>query len=309
MNGSQPIVVVLAADSRFTKQVAVAIAGISRSARRAHRVFVLHDGYDPALMAQLSGVAGESISLNWHDARSADTARAQLPAHLPDATLFRLRISDVLPEEIERAIYIDADVAIQRPLDELWDLNLDEHGVAAVRDAVIPWAAAPLGLAWSELDLPPDLPYFNSGVLVIETARWRSQQVREHALELLAQHRFLHADQCALNTVLAGRWTRVGPEWNLQAGHLTGDRSLAWVTEPSDILGAAIDDPAIVHFTHGPLGRPWEHHCTHPYRDLWFEHLDLTPWKGWRPPAPVKPSRARLLAGEVRRVGAALWRG
>jgi len=309
MSAPQPIVVVLAADSMFTKQLAVAIASISKSVTREHQVFVLHDGYEPALIDQLSGIASEGVSLRWLDARSSSLDDAQLPSYLPTATVFRLRIGDLLPDEIERVIYIDADVVVRKPLNELWETALNGCVLGAVRDPVVPWAAAPAGLPWSEVGVAPDTPYFNAGVLVVEMGPWRSQRISEDALQFLARHRFLYADQCALNTVLAGSWTATGPQWNIQAGHLAGDGSLAWVTESHDTLAAAIDDPAIVHFNSSSMRRPWEHQCTHPYRDLWFEYLDRTPWEGWRPPAPAKPSRARIFARGVRRAGAILVRG
>jgi lipopolysaccharide biosynthesis glycosyltransferase len=311
MSSTDPIVLVLAADTNFSKQLAVALAGISKSAEREHQVFVLHDGFDPDLKARLAGIVDDAVDLRWLDARSPKLNGAQLPTYLPTSALFRLRINDLLPDELERVIYIDADVAIRQPLDQLWDRSLDGCAVAAVRDPVTPWAAAPEGLPWSELDLAPETPCLNTGVLVIDTARWRSQQISEQALELLERHRFLNADQCAINAVLAGHWAPVGPRWNLQAGHLTGDRSLAWLTESRDALATAIEEPAIVHFTHPPIpmGRPWEYGCTHPFRDLWFEHLDLTPWAGWRPPAPTSPTRAQMLVRGVRRAGSILARG
>jgi lipopolysaccharide biosynthesis glycosyltransferase len=303
----QPIAVVLAADSVFSKQLAVVIASISESANRDYRVFVLHDGYEPSLMKQISGVAGEAVTLCWLDARSLCLEDAHLPASLPTAALFRLRIGDLLPDDIERVIYIDTDTAVRRPLDELWEANLDGCVLGAVRDPVVPWAAAPKGLPWSVVGVPPETPYFNSGVLVVDMRPWRSQRISEHALGLLAQHRFLYGDQCALNTVLLGRWAPIGPQWNIQAGHLAGDGSLAWVTESRDSLAAAIDDPAIIHFNKSALRRPWDSQCTHPYRDLWLEYLDRTPWKGWRPPA--KPSHARNFAKRVRKAGTILIRG
>jgi lipopolysaccharide biosynthesis glycosyltransferase len=306
MSGPRPIAVVLAADTGFAKQLAVAIAGISKSATCEHQVFVLHDGYDTALIDQVSASAGNAVEIRFLDARSSSLNDAQLPWYLPTATLFRLRIGSLLPDEIERVIYIDADVTVRRPLDELWDTDLDGCALGAVRDPVVPWAAAPAGLPWTEIGVAPDTPYFNAGVLVVDISTWRSQRISEDALQFLNRRRFRYADQCALNTVVAGAWTPIGPQWNLQAGHLAGRGSLAWVTEPRDTLASAIEDPAIVHFNTSSLGRPWQHGCIHPYRDLWFEHLDLTPWAGWRPP---KPSRTREIVRRIRRAGRILIRG
>jgi len=313
MSAAGPIVVVVAADSMFTKQLGAAIASITRSATREHQLFVLHDGYEPALIDQLVGIAGDAVTLRFLDARSRALDGFELPQYLPTATLFRLRIGDLLPDEVERVLYLDADVVVRRPLDELWETDLDGCVLGAVRDPVIPWAAAPAALPWEDLGVDPDTPYFNAGVLVIDAGRWRSERITERALHVLGEHRLRYADQCALNAVLAGQWAPVAPQWNLQAGHLARDGSLAWVTEQHDVLAAAIDDPAIVHFNTSWMRRPWQDECTHPHRDLWFENLDQTPWAGWRPSpalptAPAAPSRRGMVA-RVRRAGSILLRG
>ena len=44
--------------------------------------------------------------------------------------------------------------------------------------------------------------------------------------------------------------------------------------------------PAILHYS---SRKPWQYHCMHPLRHLYFEYQDLTPWKGenvlnnWKP--------------------------
>lgn len=309
MSEVEPIVVVLAADSVFAKQLAVVIAGISKFARREHHLFVLHDGYEPALMRQVTTAAGSSVHVDWLDARSTTLDDAYLPPTMATASLFRLLMGALLPEHVERVIYIDADVAVRQTLDELWEMNIEGCALGAVRDSAVPWAAAPDGLPWAELKMAPTVPYFNAGILVIDMKRWRSQRIGEGALAALSQHRFLYGDQCALNAVLDGHWAAIDPRWNLQAGLLADKGSLAWVAESPRLLAEAMSDPAIVHFNHSAMRKPWQQSCTHPYRELWLEHLDLTEWAGWRPPANARGSPARAVLRRVRKAGGVLLRG
>jgi lipopolysaccharide biosynthesis glycosyltransferase len=44
------------------------------------------------------------------------------------------------------------------------------------------------------------------------------------------------------------------------------------------------DKPAIIHYT--TEFKPWHYHSNHPLRDSFFEELDKTAWRGWRPPRP-----------------------
>src|SRR5436190_1124169 len=145
------ITIALAANGAFSRQLAVVVAGISRSASNVpHRVYVLHDGYDEALMARVGKSATGSVNLCWIDATSATLSAAQLPAYLPIATLFRLRIEELLPPTVERLIYLDTDIAVRESLSALWAHDLGDSLLAAVRDPVVPWAASPLatGRPW-----------------------------------------------------------------------------------------------------------------------------------------------------------------
>ena len=168
-------------------------------------LFVLHDGIDGPLRDQLESVLDGTASVEWLDPRSPATAGALLPNYLPQASLFRLRTGDLLPDHVDRVLYLDADVIVRRLLRELWTADIGDCLAGAVRDPNVPWAGAPLGLPWRDVEVAADAPYFNAGVVVIPLDRWRSEQLGRRALELLARRRLRHADQCARNVVMKGR--------------------------------------------------------------------------------------------------------
>lgn len=289
---TEPITIALAADEAYARQLAVTIAGISRhTAGRPHRIFVLNDGYEPALAHQVARSAGADVELRWIDAHSADLDDALLPEYLPPATLYRLRLEELLPATVERVVYIDTDVVVLDSLAPLWDRDLDGAHLGAVRDPVHPWVASRDSLDWRRFGLAPDLPYFNAGMMVVALDSWRADGLGARALGLMGTHRFRYGDQCALNIAVAGKWMQLEPRWNLQSGHETKD-SLAWVIEPTAALEDALRAPAVIHYTslHDRL-KPWQPGSTCPHRDLWFEDLDRTAWAGWRPQPDVVGAR------------------
>ncbi len=305
----EPINVVVAADHAYRRQLAVTISGISRFADGVpHRVFVFHDGYDAELRRRVERSAGDGIQLEWIDATSTDFDTAILPDYLPTATLYRLRITDLLPRDVERVVFVDTDVVVRGPLRELWETDLQGAVLGAVRDAVYPWAGSPKCLDWRELGVDPDMPYFNAGVMVIPLDEWRASDVGRRALKLVCDHVLHYADQCGLNIVANGNWKPLAPHWNLQSGHLQDD-SVGWIVESLGDMERARRAPTIVHFTWF-LGRPkpWEPCSTAPYRDLWFDALDHTAWAGWRPDN-TPPSRTRVIARRARRAGGVLLHG
>jgi lipopolysaccharide biosynthesis glycosyltransferase len=299
-----PIVIVLAADANFCMQLAVMVASISgTTAGRAHTVYVFHDGYPPELRAKVERVAGSDVDLVWVDASSTALNQAMPDGRLPSATLFRLRVEELLPAELDRVLYLDTDMIVRHSLTPLWETDLAGSPAAAVQDSGMCWTTH---LPWRELEISPRLPYFNAGVLVIPLERWRKERTSERALDLLLRFRFRDADQAALNAIFAGSWCALDPRWNVQTHHLwAGDDADVRAMEDPDALDAAIRDPAIVHFCLGMWKRPWQPESRHRYRGEWFELLDSTDWAGWR---PVEPGSLFKLKRRARRAAAELMR-
>jgi lipopolysaccharide biosynthesis glycosyltransferase len=139
-------------------------------------------------------------------------------AHISDAMYLRLNLPALLPDDVHRLIYLDCDVLCTSSIAALADCDLAGKTVGAVRDAYTRRLAdnpgVMPGLTGSTLD--PKALYFNSGVLVIDVAAWRSAGVTERCLAyLLAQKETLRfPDQDALNFALYGDWFRLPKEWN-----------------------------------------------------------------------------------------------
>jgi lipopolysaccharide biosynthesis glycosyltransferase len=292
--------IVLASDRRFVRQLSVTLASIAvNTGERPHRVFILHDGFASQLIRKLERPL-EGLDLCWLDARSAAIQGVRLPDYLTRGSLFRLRIDELLPDEVDRVLYLDADLLVREPLVELWETPLDGRLLGAVRDATSPWVSAVFGFPWREFGMSPSAPYFNAGVMVIPLDDWRSQRVGPRSLELLQRHGFANADQCALNVVVGSAWKALEPRWNMQWGHLVDDGTLAWVSESEIMERLAPREAAIIHFNSGRMRRPWEPHCTHPYCEEWIAMLEHTAWPGWH---PKRNGRVKRAGQRLRRAG------
>lgn len=300
----EPIVVALAADANFCKQLAVMIASIANLADgQPYDVFILHDGYDSALRSQIEQVATADLRIQWVVASSDRLIRATPPGRLPASALYRLRLEELLPPEVDRVLYLDTDMMVRSSLVPLWATDLGDAPVGAVQDSGMGFT---VHLPWRELGLSPRLPYFNSGMLVMPLGRWRDESISKRALELVARFGFSDADQGALNALFAGQWCSLDPKWNVQTHHLwAGDDDPMRAMEDPDLLDAAIRDPAIVHFCLGMWKRPWQPESRHRFRYEWFELLDTTPWAGWRPKEPTALFKLRR---RVRRARSELFR-
>jgi lipopolysaccharide biosynthesis glycosyltransferase len=289
----------LAADAAYAVPLAVTLASVAL-ANPVDDVAatVLHDGIPEPLQERiLRGPAGR-LHVHWQAVDLAAVEGAHYTVGLSPATLFRLLLPDLLPDE-RRIVHLDSDVLIVDSLRELWETDLEEYAVAAVRDSNSPFPAGPCGTDWRGLGLAAATPYFNAGMLVMHLDAWRAQRLGHRAIDVLRTSGKIArwSDQDALNTVLAGAWKELPRRWNVQSPDLEG-RALAWALWPDDVA-SAIANPGMIHFSE--RYKPWNPACNHPLMQRWFDVLDTTDWAGWRPGGDL-PRRAVARARRAWRV-------
>ena len=97
-------------------------------------------------------------------------------------------------------------------------------------------------------------------------------------------------DQDALNAILGDVWKPLDLRWNVTAS-VAGRRFFRSPIADFAALGELARNPWLLHYSGD--WKPWTlPYGRHPY-ELFFQYLDETPWRGWRPPATA---RARIRA-------------
>ena len=215
----------------------------------------------------LQSVPRELLELHWCLPGELSAAEFFVSNHITLSTYFRLFLSDVIPSTVDRVVYIDADVAVLGDINKLFEMSMEDHIVWA-RQQVAP----------ANWEFSPRETYFNAGVLVIDPVAWRNESVGERALKFAREHGSDNTewDQGALNVVLRDQWGLLDNHWNLEPV----PSNLDLITDPKSGIG-------IVHFL--GVGKPWNSDYPYPtVQKFYFELLDGTAWKGWRPPRGVE---------------------
>jgi lipopolysaccharide biosynthesis glycosyltransferase len=297
--------VACAVDDRFAMPLAVTLRSALESLSVPHRleVYVLDGGIRAPNRERLARTLDSPRATLRFLTPPADALRG-IPrsGRFTPAAFYRLLAARLLPATASRAIYLDADLLVVADLARLWAEPMRGLPLLAVRDAGAPTVSSPRGLLnHRELGLAPDLPYFNSGVLSLDLARWREEEICEQLLRYLASHAdtVRWPDQDTLNAVLAGRWGELDPRWN-QMPQIW--EAPAGAADPfcASLRERVIRDPWIVHFS--TWSKPWHWGSAHPERERFFDVLDRTAWAGWRP-------RKRLRDATIARLGGRFARG
>ena len=195
--------------------------------------------------------------------------------------LARLLAGQLLPPQIDRILYLDADTIVRADLRPLYETDLMGCPLGAcIEPTCDPGRKAALGLR--------HMPYYNAGVLLIDLKAWRAQKAGEQVITFYREMggKLFANDQDAINGALRGKIRTLSPTWNY---HNTYDlyryrllRKYCDYPVPSRAEIRIIRrDPAIIHF----LGedRPWRAGCTHRFRGEYRHYLSLTPWKSQPP--------------------------
>lgn len=259
-------------------------------------VFILHNGLQPESELEIKDFLSQFISyLSFIKIDDSFLINCPISCHVSIATYFRLLIPEVIPDNIDKILFLDSDIIIRKNIISLWNTNIDHYSHAAV--------TACDSMAFSDkerLGIPISSPYFNAGLMLINLNYWRKEKIFYNALEFINSQfeRILWWDQDVLNYLLYDRWLPIDPTWNAQ-GDIFQARFASLPEFNSVAYKNALKDPAIVHFSGSGICKPWHYYCSHPFRHEFEQYLRLTPWSQIEPigrPNLLKRIKARIKA-------------
>ncbi|HES9802293.1 TPA: SP_1767 family glycosyltransferase [Streptococcus pneumoniae] len=248
--------IVLAGNRNYTRQLETTIKSILYHNRDV-KIYILNQDIMPDWFRKPRKIASmlgsEIIDVKLPEQTVFQDWKKQ--AHISSIAYARYFIPDYIQEDT--VLYLDCDLLINDKLDSLFEQDVREHYIAAIRDA--------------------NGQGFNTGVLLINNEKWRQEKLKERLIEQsivtmkeVEEGRFEHfnGDQTIFNQVLQDDWLELGRAYNLQVGH----DIVALYNNWQEHL-AFNDKPVVIHFT--TYRKPWTTLTANRYRDLWWEFHDL----------------------------------
>lgn len=188
-------------------------------------------------------------------------------AHISIATYYRLLLPEILPDEVEKILYIDGDLLCLDSLASFYNQDLEGYAVSAGRDFYNDDVTC-----YNRLEYPFENGYFNAGVLLINLKYWRQNQIAEKAMDFITKHpeKCDFSDQDALNKTLNGKvfWTDFRNNCIISFFYHLKDFSKSKISiKYKREIEAAVNNPCIVHFTGGC--KPWHEDYRLAFRNLY----------------------------------------
>ncbi|TKB95280.1 glycosyltransferase family 8 protein [Pedobacter cryophilus] len=207
------------------------------------------------------------IEIRWLSSKSFLPAGLNLPddrSLFPITIYMNLYLAYSLPQEIKKILYLDVDLIVQDDISNLYNIDLGENIIAAALDRYKnfghPWGGV---RNHKVLGFSPDLPYLNTGVMLIDTEKWRANDITAKTINAINKHKkYSHlADQYGLNVVFGKLpWIVLPQKWN----HVSFEKP--------------VEKPSIIHFI---AEKPTytNYNGILEFSDIFYDYLNLTQFK------------------------------
>lgn len=287
-SGLMPIVpVVFAADGNYVPMLAATIHSMLANASPDYYydIFVLErgiSGEDMRIMREVYAKPGK-VSLCFCDVgRIVESFELSTNnAHISIETYYRFLVQQLLPH-YDKVLYLDSDLIVQGDVSQLFETDLGDNLLAAVRDLdflgnVNMKNGERMQYAKTVLGMKDPYSYFQAGVLVLNTAELRAFHSVEEWLKLASDPRYIYNDQDILNAECEGRVHFLDYRWNVMtdcAGRIANVFSHA-PSEAYEAFLASRGDQLITHYA--GFEKPWKFkHCDRAA--LYWKYARETPF-------------------------------
>ena len=240
--------VVLAADFSSLDQVVTTIKSICYH-NRSVRFYIINEDFPKEWFIELNSRLRDFNS----EIINCRVTSNQLSRHKTDisytASLLYC-ISDFVEED--KALYLDYDVLVTKNLDDLFETDLQDYPLAAVRDYG--------GRVYYGREM------FNAGVLLINNRLWKQENMSQRLIDLTNEwhDKVDQADQSILNMLFENRWL----EMEFDNNHVVIHKQFTDYELP-----AGQDYPGIIHYL--SHRKPWFDLAAQTYRDVWWYYHSL----------------------------------
>ena len=240
--------VVLAANYAYVEQVMTTIKSICYH-NRSIRFYLINSDFPNEWFKQLNKRL-ERYDSEIINCRVTSEQISRYKTDISYTVFLRYFVSDFVQED--KALYLDCDLVVTKNLDNLFETDLQDYPLAAVRDYG--------GRVYYGREM------FNAGVLLINNRLWKQENMSQRLIDLTNEwhDKVDQADQSILNMLFENRWI----EMEFDNNHVVIHKQFTDYELP-----AGQDYPGIIHYL--SHRKPWFDLAAQSYRDVWWYYHSL----------------------------------
>lgn len=271
--------VVFTIDRNYIQHFCVTCTSLLENNPNLGRIFLVHDMECNTDIIMAINFLNQKYKCFIHQITLSDTIfdNFKISHHLTKATYFRLLLAEILPKDMDRVLFLDADIIVNGSLEEIVHSNFSKNraishsgkqNLPADDEYYLLAVDHKLGdnLHWMRKIGFKGLKYFNAGVMYINLQKWRSSNMSRTLIQNAIQYNeyIRWWDQDVLNITFDGEWGEL--DFTFNAFGLLADEG---------------KDHKIIHYIGS--SKPWHFRNKHPYKQLYWQYLKMTPFKNYTP--------------------------
>lgn len=197
------------------------------------------------------------------------------------ATYSRAFIDKIIPDYVERLLYIDSDTVVVGSVDELKSFDM---GDAVMAGSVAELFTESMRKGNFKLYTNNQI-YITCGIVLFDLYNWRNSgcyQMIERILRV--KKRFPCADQTLINNAIPQELLKRLPrKYNYTTHTYNVHQEPKWLAigniNSAQEIRDAIERPVIIHYPGSPVNRPWYDESESRRNDDYYKYKKLSPWK------------------------------
>lgn len=279
--------IVYAVDDNFCEVLGVSITSLFSSAENENlSIYIIENNVSNSNKNRINSLSKKYLQHKIHWIQASDISsyvKSKLKCDRGSYSQYsRLLLGSLLPLEVQKVLYLDCDIVVQKSLLDLWNTDLKENTIGAVEDAFSKYYRKNIDLHYTD-------KLFNSGVILVDLEKWRKKNIESQLLRFIDLKGGIiqMGDQGVLNHVLSQDFYSLHPRYNAMtiffdfsyiSMHKYRSPAIDYYSEEE--IKEAVNAPTIIHFTSSfKSKRPWVKNCTHKYGCLYLYYKDMSPWK------------------------------
>lgn len=241
MNGKN-INILVTLDKYYISQLNIMLFSLLESNPDCHfDVYLLHTALHEEEVTSTVHTLGERGQLRLICADSLRLENAPTTSRYPKEIYYRIFAAQLLPDCLDRILYLDPDLIVNGNIQPLYDLPMDDYYFAAASHT----GSFLRKVNGIRLDMEENTPYINSGVMLMNLERLRREQEAEEIFAFIEKKKsaLILPDQDVISALYGSKIYaldsyRYNMSENLYQCHapFEKDLNLEWVKENAVII-------------------------------------------------------------------------
>lgn len=205
-------------DDKYVKYTSVVIASILKNSKSSFVFHIVNDGSisekNKKKLDKLKKYGKFEIKYYPQNKALHHEQRSDTRSDIPMVTNYRMMISSIL-SDIDKIIFMDADLILEGDIKELWEINIDDYYIACCDSPKSAFQDYQ-----QKIDIPDEYYYCNTGVMLVNLKKWRDNDIEQKLFEKEKEYRGIYKfyDQCIFNIALYDKILYIDQKFNFRPG-------------------------------------------------------------------------------------------